>query len=85
MRLMTKFSFSFSYNMTSLIMQITNKIMKKKVSLWLLCGVQHSVIMADFLVPETQSPIVVIIYSPYFSKDLTAISSSFLCKLPASL
>ena len=34
---------------------------------------QHSVIMADFIMPETQQPIIVIIliiYSPYFLKDL---------------
>ena len=46
---------------------------EKKVSLWLLYGVQHSVIMADFIMPETQQPIIVIIliiYSPYLSKDL---------------
>ena len=29
--------------------------LEEKVSLWLLCGVQHSVIMADFLMPETHS------------------------------
>ena len=29
-------------------------IMEKKVSLQLLCGIQHSVIMADFLMLETQ-------------------------------
>ena len=36
-------------------------------------GVQHSVIMADFIMPETQQPIIVIIldiYSLYLSKDL---------------
>ena len=27
--------------------------------------VQHLVIMADFIMPETQQPIIVIIYSPY--------------------
>ena len=40
----------------------------KKVSL---CGVQHSVMMADFIMPETQQPIIVIIliiYSPYLLK-----------------
>ena len=35
--------------------------LEEKVSLWLLCGVQHSVIMADFLMPETH-PIIVIIF-----------------------
>ena len=33
----------------------------------------HSVIMADFIMPETQQPIIVIIliiYSPYLLKDL---------------
>ena len=43
---------------------ITFKIVKtryieKNVSLWLLCGVQHSVMMADFIMPETQQPIIV--------------------------
>ena len=41
---------------------------EKKVSLCLLYGVQHSVIMADFIMPETQQPIIVIIliiYSVY--------------------
>ena len=49
------------------------RYIEKKVSLWLLCGVQHSVIMADFIMPETQQPIIVIIliiYSPYLLKDL---------------
>ena len=44
--------------------------MENKVSL---CGVEHSVIIADFLVHETQQPIIVIIliiYSRYFLKDL---------------
>ena len=44
---------------------------EKKVSLWLLCGVHHSVIMANFIMPETQQPIIVIIsiiYSPYLLK-----------------
>ena len=46
---------------------------EKKVSLWLLYGVQHSVIMADFIKHETQQAIIVIIliiYSPYILKDL---------------
>ena len=37
------------------------------------CGVQHSVIMADFIMPETQQPtivIILIIYSTYLLKDL---------------
>ena len=41
------------------------------VSLWLLCCVQHSVIMANFIMPETQQPTIVIIsiiYSPYLLK-----------------
>ena len=41
---------------------------EKKVSLWLLCGVQHSVLMANFVMPETHQPIIVIIliiYSVY--------------------
>ena len=36
----------------------------------MLCGVQHSVVMADFFMPETQQPIIVIIYSPYLLKDI---------------
>ena len=39
----------------------------------LLCGVQHSVIMADFIMPKTHQPIIVIIliiYSVYLLKDL---------------
>ena len=62
-------------------------IMEKNVSLWLLCGVQHSVVMTNFIMPETATCIMVIIliiYSPYLLKDLvkyisdrTAISSSF--------
>ena len=55
---------------------------EKNVSLWLLCGVQHSVIMVDlladfimpdFIMPETQQPIIIIIliiYSPYLLKSL---------------
>ena len=43
---------------------------EKKVSLWLLCGVQHTVIMANFIMPETNQPIIVIIYSVYFLKNL---------------
>ena len=55
--------------------QDTCIIMEIKVSLQLLllCGIQHSVIMADFLMFETQQPIIVIIfiiYSSYFLKDL---------------
>ena len=45
---------------------------QKKVSLWLL-GVQHSVISPDFIKPETQQTIIVIIlitFSPYFLKEL---------------
>ena len=33
------------------------RYIEKKVSLRLLCGVQHSVIMAEFIMPETQQPI----------------------------
>ena len=43
----------------------------KKVSLSLHCVVQHSVIMANFMMPETHQPIIVIIliiYSVYLSK-----------------
>ena len=46
---------------------------KVSLQLLLLCGIQHSVIMADFLMFETQQPIIVIIfiiYSSYFLKDL---------------
>ena len=39
-------------------------IMEKKVSL--LCGIQHSVIMADFLMLETQQPIIQCTCSYYF-------------------
>ena len=54
-------------------MSIITRYIEKKVSLRLLCGVQHSVIMAEFIMPETQQPIIVIIliiYSPYLLKDL---------------
>ena len=45
-----------------------------KVSLRLL-GIQHSVISADFIMPETQRPIIhvviiLITYSPYLLNDL---------------
>ena len=41
--------------------------MEKKVSLQLLlCGIQHSVIMADFLMLETQQPIIQCTFSYYF-------------------
>ena len=53
---------------------------EKKVSLWLLYGVQHSVIMADFIMPETQQPIIVIIliiYSLYLSKNLVELKNTF--------
>ena len=46
-------------------------ITAKKVSL--LCGVHHSVIMANFILSETHRPIIVIIliiYSVYLLKDL---------------
>ena len=47
------------------------KIKGEKSALWLLCGVQHSVIIADFILPETQmTHNYLIIYSSYFSKDL---------------
>ena len=51
---------------------ILTRYIEKKVSLWLLFD-QHSVIMADFIMPETQQAIIVIIlitYSPYILKDL---------------
>ena len=44
--------------------------MKIKVSLWLLCGVQHSVIMANFMMPETHQLIIVIILIIYLLKNL---------------
>ena len=49
------------------------RYIEKHVALRLLCGAQHSVIMADFLMLETQQPIIVIIliiHSPYLLKDL---------------
>ena len=55
------------------IIVVTILITEKKVSLGLLCGVQHSVIMADFIMPETQQSIIVIILVIYFKE---AISSS---------
>ena len=42
-------------------MRLKQDIYRKK-----LCGVQYSITMADFLVYETQHPIIVIIYSSYF-------------------
>ena len=54
--------------------------LERKVSLWLLCGVQYSVIMADFIVPETQQPIIDIIlitYSPYLLNDLVEFRNIF--------
>ena len=63
-------------------MRLKQDIYRKK-----LCGVQHSITMADFLMYETQHPIIVIIYSSYFLEVLVeleeyilprkAISSSF--------
>ena len=38
------------------------RYMEKKVSLRLLFGAQHSLIMADFLMSETQHPIIVILF-----------------------
>ena len=35
---------------------------EKKVSLWLLCDVQHSLMMADFLMSEAQQRIIVSIF-----------------------
>ena len=43
-----------------IIKGIKTRYIEKKVSLWLL-GVQQSVISADFIKPETQQPIMVII------------------------
>ena len=51
----------------------TRYIEKKSIPMIAFCGVQHSVIMADFIMPETQQPIVVIIliiYSLYLLKNL---------------
>ena len=31
---------------------------------------RHSVTMADFIMPETQQPIILITYTPYLLKDL---------------
>ena len=52
-----------------------NKYSTKRKQVYIeICGVQHSVIMADFIrMPETQQPIIVIIliiYSPYLLKNL---------------
>ena len=62
--------------------------MEKKVSLQLLlCGIQHSVIVADFLMLETQQPIIVIIfiiYSPYFLKDLIKLYEYILGRIAIS-
>ena len=55
-----------------IVLSLTRYI-EKKVSLRLLCGVHHSVIMANFIMPETHQPIIVIIliiYSVYLLKDL---------------
>ena len=52
---------------------LETRYIEKKVFLGLLCGVQHSVIMANFIMPETQQPIIVIIliiYSVYLLKNL---------------
>ena len=46
-------------------MRLKQDIYRKK-----LCGVQHSITMADFLMYETQHPIIVIIYSSYFLEVL---------------
>ena len=54
-----KFQFDYSKN----IIKIIHNYVENKVFLWLLCDVQHSVIMADFLMPENKQPIIVIIYS----------------------
>ena len=56
----------------TLLNEMVNKqdILRNKVSLWLLL---YSVIMADFIMPETQQPIIVIIliiYSSYLLKDI---------------
>ena len=52
---------------------LANKRNKVSLCIGLLYGVQHSVIMVDFIMPETQQPIIVtilIIYSLYLLKDL---------------
>ena len=57
-------------NIPMIALQIQVKI---KVFLSLLCGVHHSVIMANFMMPETLQPIIVIIliiYSVYLLKNL---------------
>ena len=57
------------------------------IALWY----HHSVIMADFLMPETQQPIIVIIliiYSSYFLQVLVELqeynSARIICKLQAT-
>ena len=49
-----------------------NKIYREKsipmTALW--CPAFSNHVMADFIIPEAQQPIIVIIYSPYFLKDL---------------
>ena len=51
----------------------STRYIEEKLSLWLLCGVQHSALMANFIMPESQQPITVIIliiYSSYLLKDI---------------
>ena len=55
---------------TSMFTHRRKRYIEKNVSLWLLCDVQHSVIMTNFMMPKTHQPIIVIIYSVYFLKDL---------------
>ena len=55
------------------------KYIEKKVSLWLLCSVQHSVIMANFTMPETRQPMIVIIliiYTVYILKNVVELYSN---------
>ena len=56
-------TYTFTHTITKChLHDLRTKYIEEKVSLhvWLLCGVQHSVIMADM--PETHQPIIVIIF-----------------------
>ena len=44
---------------------------RKKVSLRLLCGVQHSLIMADFFMHEVQQPITTAYVTRYIEKKVS--------------
>ena len=48
------------YNLHQSFYNLQTRYIEKKVSLWFL-GVQHSVILADFIMPEAQQPIIVIL------------------------